>query len=508
MVFGTRRNFKRFICKNQVIMKPIITKYRSTIGSNFKLSPSLHKKSVAPNSNTKSVSDFLYKELDRTDLGVEVGSINYVSGSNYFFVRTKALQDHTYLPQISPESVVSIHPTSFKNYNLQENDVILSKDSNIGEVVILDKDYPNYMLSGALYKLPIVEESKYYLLAFLKHSFFRDQLDEMVPKGATIRHAGTKFLVCKVPIPNKNEQEIITFVETMMKLVIKVEKEINAKFDFINHTIIAELKGNQKKESVFNFCQPAFSEIVSNKRLDTGIYSETFANIDFLIRNYAKGFYYIDETKLKSGNTPELRHIGADQNLKFRWVTPTNCSDIGYLLFDERISMLAGNNLNQNAMLLVNRTSKGGKGEYVGIATYYDIDIYGKGHHNQGIYRVFDYTDEELIFMTCFMNTTIMRKYCSCMCVGSKMKELRANQFLLIPFPDFTEEIKQKIVQAYNNSNDLSKEQKSIFANPNKYLNTAGIVQLERLLRKLQLKLNDTLDKIVNDEEVFIDYTI
>lgn len=489
-------------------MKPIITKYKSTIGSSFKLSPSLHKKSVAPNSNIKNVSDFLYKELNRTDLGTEVGTINYVTGSNYFFIRTKALQDYTYLPQIAPESVVSIHPASFKNHNLQENDVILSKDSNIGEVVILDKDYPNYMLSGALYKLPIVEKNKYYLLAFLKHNFFRNQLDEMVPKGATIRHAGTKFLNCKIPIPNKNEQEIITFVEKMLKLVIKIEKEISSKFNYINNAIITELENNQKKGSEFNFNQPTFSEILSNKRLDTGIYSETFSKINFLIRNYAKGFYYIDEYKLKSGNTPKPRHIGTDKNLKYRWVTPTNCSDIGYLLFDERINMLADNNLNQNAMLLVNRTSKGGKGEYVGIATYYDVNIYGKGHHNQGIYRVFDYADEELIFMTCFMNTAIMRKYCSCMCVGSKMKELRANQFLLIPFPKFTEEIKQKIVQAYNNPNDLSNEQKGLFTNPSKYLDKAGIIQLETLLRKLQSKLNDTLDKIINDEDVFIDYAI
>lgn len=30
--------------------------------------------------------------------------------------------------------------------NLKEGDIIISKDSNIGEIVILDKDYPNYML--------------------------------------------------------------------------------------------------------------------------------------------------------------------------------------------------------------------------------------------------------------------------------------------------------------------------------------------------------------------------
>lgn len=488
-------------------MKPIITKYESTIGNKFKLSPSLHKKSVLPNNNTKTVAEFLYKALDRADLGTEVGTINYVSGSNFFFIRTKALQSHTFLPQLSSESVVSIHPTSFKNYNLQENDIILSKDSNIGEVVILDKSYPNYMLSGALYKLP-VEKHKYYLLAFLKHTFFRNQLDVIVPKGATIRHAGTKFLHCKIPIPNKNTGDTISFIEEMMKLIITIEKEIKSKFDIIDNTITTELTENQMKKSSFSFNQPVFSEIQSGKRLDTGIYSKTFTNTDFLIRNYAGGFYFIDADKLKSGNTPRIRHIGTDENLKYRWVTPTNCSDIGYLLFDERISMHSENNLNQNAMLLVNRTSKGGRGEYVGIATFYDIKTYGVGHHNQGIYRVFDYPDEELIFMTCFMNTSIIRKYCSFMCVGSKMKELRSNQFLSIPFPNFSKGIKQRIVRTYSNTDNLSKEQSNIFKSPNQYLQKAGIIQLEVLLRKLQSKLNNALDQIINDQEVVVDYEI
>lgn len=35
--------------------------------------------------------------------------------------------------------------------------------------------------------------------------------------------------------------------------------------------------------------------------------------------------------------------------------------------------------------MLINRTSRGGKGEYVGIGTFYDYDAYGDGHHNQGI---------------------------------------------------------------------------------------------------------------------------
>jgi len=483
-------------------MNPIITKYKSMVASNFQLSPSLYRKSISPNNNTLKVSKFLTRNLEKSDLGFEVGSLNYVKNSNYFFIRTKALKSHTFLPEISNESVKSIHPKSFKNYNLIEGDILISKDSNIGEVIILDKNYLNYMPSGAIYRLPI-ENRKYYLLAFLKHSFFRNQLDMLVPKGATIRHAGTKFLDCKIPIPNTKEKNVIAYVEAIMKLIIEVEKTIKNKFRLINDTIIAELNNGQKKNK-FNFEQPFFTELKVNKRLDTGIYSETFRKIDFLIKNYTDSFFFLNPDNFRSGNTPKVRHIGTDPTLKYRWVTPTNCSDIGYILIDERISKLDDNNLNQNATLLINRGSK----TDVGIATYYDISIYGAGHHNQGIYRVFNYPNEDLIFMTCFMNTDIMRKYCSFMCVGSKMKELKASQFLSIPFPNFDEKIKSKIVNLYNNERNLNKELSMIFQKPNLYLNKGGIVQLEILLRKLKAKLNDTLDRIINDEKITIDFSV
>lgn len=474
-------------------MKPIIAEYKNTIGSNFQLSPSLHKTFASVASDIKTVGEFLSRKLKRKDLGMEVGSINYVQNSQYFFIRTKALQSYTFLPEFSDESVVSIHPKSFKSYNLKEGDLILSKDSNIGEVVILDKDYPNYMPSGAIYKLP-VKENKYYLLAFLKHDFFRNQLDKIVPKGATIRHAGTKFLDCKIPLPNKNSAEVIDSVESIMKFIIEIEKTIKLKFNSINNLINFELKIGQK-ENTYNFEQPSLQDVLNRKRLDTGAYSEIFKGIDFQLANYSRGVSYIKPKRFRSGSTPRIRVIDDDENLSYRWITPTNCSDIGYILIDERISMPEENNLNNNAMLLVNRTSRGGKGEYVGIATFYDVNIYGKGHHNQGIYRIFDYPDDDLIFMTCFMNTEIMRKYCSYLCVGSKMKELKTSQFLQIPFPNFPDEVKSQIKDLFYKENKTS-------LNEANFLAENGIIQLHEHLKQLKTRLSNTINQIIKGEEI------
>lgn len=476
-------------------MKPIITKYQSMIGSNFQLSPSLHKTFASSDTKLKTIDEFLSRKLKRKDLGVEVGSINYVQNSPYYFIRTKALQSYTFLPEFSDESVVSIHPKSFKNYNFKEGDLIISKDSNIGEVVILDKDYPSYMPSGAIYRLP-VKENKYYLLAFLKHDFFRNQLDKIVPKGATIRHAGTKFLDCKIPLPSQNSEKVIDYVESMMKFIIEIEKTLKSKFASINDLVNSELEIGQKKVT-YKFQQPSFQEILSRKRLDTGTYSELFKAIDFKLTNYKREVSYLDSNKFRSGSTPRTRVIGNDKKLSYRWITPTNCSDIGYILIDERISMPEDNNLNNNAMLLINRTSRGGKGEYVGIATFYDVSIYEKGHHNQGIYRVFDYPDDELIFMTCFMNTDIMRKYCSYLCVGSKMKELKTNQFLRIPFPNFPDEVKSQITNLFYKKQINSSDKYFL-------LESNGILQLHEHLKKLKMKLNDTLDEIIKGEKIHI----
>ncbi|MBE9589888.1 hypothetical protein IM753_02635 [Moraxella sp. K127] len=158
------------------------------IDKNYSFSSSQYRDLNIKNDNFLYVRDFLSRDLKRSDLGLEVGSISYIERSTHYFLRTKALQAHSFLPEITSETAIPIIPSNFKKMDLKKGDVIISKDSNIGEIVILEKDYPNYMLSGALYKLP-TDKYKYYLLAMIKHDIFREQLDFIVPKGATIRHA-------------------------------------------------------------------------------------------------------------------------------------------------------------------------------------------------------------------------------------------------------------------------------------------------------------------------------
>lgn len=430
-------------------MKSIITTFKTIKEKECLLSSSLHKQINVANKNYPSLGSLLSRELNRNDLGKEVGSINYVSGSNFFFIKTKALQAFSFLPILNSESTETIMPQAFVDYNLKDGDIILSKDSNIGETVILDKDYPNYMLSGALYKLPLNESNKFYILAFIKHRYFREQLNRLVPKGATLRHAGTKFLDCNIPFPAKNEKEIINHVSNITRKIVEIEIEIKKRDSEINDIIELELVNNQKSNSVYNFTHATYSQLLIGKRLDTGVYSDTFQQITHLLTNYKHGVFNVDKNKLKSGSTPKIRDISNYTEGSLRWVSPTNCSDWGFIQTHEKILTPTKNNLSKDAVLLINRTSRGGKGEYVGIGTFYDHDAYGDGHHNQGIYRITGYSKELLVFITTFMNTKMMRKYCSALSVGSKMKEIKSEQFLSIPIPAIESNVLKRVYKLF-----------------------------------------------------------
>ncbi|MDE5925773.1 MAG: hypothetical protein K2G68_03550, partial [Helicobacter sp.] len=281
------------------------------------LSSNAYKKLLMKNANFKILRELLARDLKRSDLGVEVGSLSYVPKSPFTFMRAKALQEYSFLPEITDESLLYILPQSFVNMDLKKGDVIISKDSNIGEIVILEKDYPNTMLSGAMYKLPLAQH-KYYILAVIKHRIFRDQLDFIVPKGATIRHAKQLFLECKIPFPNYNVEQTIAFIETLVQSIIIKEKLIKERHTKILNLIESELLNNQKSNA-FCYAYPTFKELQESGRLDTGIYCEEFKKIDFLIKNYKNDYQSFSELNLD---------ISRGQNLQESCIGKSIYSDI------------------------------------------------------------------------------------------------------------------------------------------------------------------------------------
>lgn len=274
--------------KQKYIETPIFTTINDIFERNFTLSATQYKSLQIKNKNVHSLKHFLSRELQRNDLGNEVGSECYVEESSYYFIKTKALQEESYLLDITKDSFQPISPQNFKDMDLKAGDLLISKDSNVGEIVILDKDYPNTMLCGGIYKLPVTK-NKYYLLAFIKSNFFRQQIDFLVPRGSTIRHGKTKFLDCLIPLPNKNPDKTIKYVELLMQAIVNKEIAIKNKHELILNEIQKELEAHQSAQK-FKYNLPSISEIMSLDRMDSSLYSKDFRKKEFLITNYKYGF--------------------------------------------------------------------------------------------------------------------------------------------------------------------------------------------------------------------------
>jgi restriction endonuclease S subunit len=188
--------------------------------------------------------------------------------------------------------------------------------------------------------------------------------------------------------------------------------------------------------------------------LDTGLYTKEFKTIEFLIKNYTNGFYYLDAKDLKSGSTPKENERIFDFG-NINWLTPTNIADTGIMNAIPKIAIKNKKyNITKDCVLFINRTSKGTKGEHVGISFFYDYNKLGKGQHNQGLYRLDNRSKDELLYLSSYLNSELARKLCSNISMGSKMKEMKSMDFEKLPIPSFGIGIQQQLAKLYYNQND------------------------------------------------------
>lgn len=390
--------------------------------------------------------------------------------------------------------------------NLVENDIIISKDSNIGEVIMLDKDYPNTMLSGALYRLPITQY-KYYILAMIKHDIFRQQLDFIVPKGATIRHAKTLFLDCKIPFPNHNAEQSIKFIEILTKSIIKKEALIKTKHEAILRLIENELLTHQLPYS-FSYSYPTLEELKISGRLDTGIYSEEFKSIEFLIKNYKNGYKSFDELGFNASRGQNLQEVCIGKSIYsqiyqknfYSLALPTHFSQYGTV--DKLIYLGSGNHLKT---LKRGEIIFGAEGTFRSIVIIDEIEKFITNIHGITLYKD---NLQESIFIKLFMDFLTHKKFIDCIKVGGHGGSVAQKYWNLIPFPNFPQNIQEKIAMLYHNPH-LNLDYKGFNLEnftelDNEFCNKAGIYDLDKSIKHLKEILNSSIDKIIDDEKVHI----
>lgn len=490
---------------NKYIHTPKTINYNDIIECGFSLSSSQHKKFEIANQSFKLVREFLTRDLTRKDLGEEVGSINYIEQSSHYFLRTKALKEHSYLPEITPETAVPIMPSSFVQMDLKAGDLVISKDSNIGEIVILDKDYPNIMLSGALYKLPI-REYKYYLLAMIKHPIFREQLDLIVPKGVTIRHAKTLFLGCKIPLPTQNQDNTILFIERLTQAILSKEILIKDLHYKILKKIECELLNNQINNS-FSYSFPTFNNIQEEGRLDVGLYCRKFKEEIFKIKNYNLGCSTIYELnfKLRRGQNLQESNIGKSiysdkpRNNFYKLVLPTYFSKYGTFNKVEYFGNAKPlKTLNKGEIVF------GAEGTFRSLVICEDTENFITNIHGITLYQ------ENLtlsVFVKCFMDYLVHKGIIDCIKVGGNGGSLAQKYWDIIPFPNFSDTKQQEIAKLYHNPIDYPTDQftlENFLDLDNKYNEQAGIYELDKSLKHLKRILDDTIGLIIDNNPVKI----
>lgn len=498
---------------NRYVRTPDSISYATISKKDYSLSASQHMELVMKNKNFVTLKKFLSRNLSRKDLGIEVGTGNYIGYSTHFFIRTKALQSHSFLPDINSETALPMMPSEFINMDLKEGDVIISKDSNIGEIIILDKDYPNFMLSGALYRLPVIPELKYYLLAFVKHDVFREQLNYIVPRGATIRHAKTLFLDCKIPMPNKNSENTIEYISSLTNAIIKKQKLIKQKHELILQIIENELIENQKNNK-FIYGYPSISDINEIGRLDTNLYIDDFKKTEFLLKNYVNGFQNIYDFgfTLSRGQNLQITNIGNSVYSKAHYsnfytlMLPKHLSKYGtidtveYLGNPKKLRTLKKGDLifgaegfekGRSIVIIEEKENT--------ITNIHGITL------KQKVSNII-----EAIYIKCCLDYLRHKKLIDLYAVGGNGGSLAQKYWDVIPFPIFPIERQKEIATLYHNPSanyDLSSLTLDNFLNKDsEYNEQAGIYELDKTARILKLKLEQAIDNIVNDREVIIDF--
>ena len=492
--------------RRQYIDTPQYTTINDVESKSFSLSASQYKSFCIKNKNTVYVKDFLSRHLKREDLGNEVGSDAYVESSPFSFIKTKALQPETYLLDIDEESMPHIVPQAYVKTSLQKGDLLISKDSNVGEIAILDKEYPNSMLCSGIYKLPI-EKNKYYLLAFIKSDVVRQQIDFLVPRGSTIRHGKTKFLDCLVPIPNINKETTIEYIEILVQAIINKEMEIRKKHQKILDCIQSELNVNQKP-SCYHYTFPSINEILDTTRLDSSLYSEEFKKNCFLTNNYLYGSTTISNMGfyINRGQNLQVSCIGQSvysdtyRSGFYTLIKPTNITKFGTVPQCEYLG-------NSNDLLCLKKGDIifGAEGTFRSTVVIEESKNTITNIHGI-IFNQDSHDIKKGIFLKLILDYYHDNGMIKSFSVGGNGGSLAIKYLDYLKIPNFPNYVEEKIVRLYHNSDiiyDVSCCGLNDFLEyDNQFNNDAGIYELDKSMTYLKAKLEKAINDIVDDIEV------
>ena len=318
---------------------------------------------------------------------------------------------------------------------------------------------------------------------------------------------GLRFLYFGSRTSQEEPQKIERLVSLITQNIINKEEQIKAKNKKIDELIERELKENQNPKNSFKYSYPKISEIKLEARLDTGIYEREFKEINFLITNYKGGFLSIGSIKntFVSGSTPEI-YLPSTEDDDYWWIA---VADIEWGLFYKKIINIRLKESIKNTLkdgdILITR-----KGATVGKMNLFFQTLYKKAFVNEDIKVLrLDLPMYKKIFLGMFLKNFYGQK--QLLNHGSKgTKQGLTNPNILdVIAPNFSDLKQQEIAKEYyfqiDKNQNLTLEnylQKETARNQQ-----IGIFQLNMEIFTLRKKLEEIIDKIINETPIEINLT-
>jgi hypothetical protein len=479
---------------------PETISYKDVINhQNKSLSPSDHI-AIKVNCDYKLLEDFILSSTT----GKEVGSFNYMENSNLKFIRTKCLQANSILLNLS--EAIGVNPLKFRQFNLEQKDILVVKDSNIGEVCYLDEDLPNYAISGGVVQIKLNNNlDKFYIIGIMKSSFFKEQIDLMTPKGATIRHSKDAYKYAKIPIPD--DKSIIKKISILTQSLIKKERELRDKFELINKTIEDELQNNQKSNN-FSNKNLSYNDLIEHNRFDTGLYTEEFKKTEYFIKNYKNGsdtitnlgFYSIRGQNLAVSVIGKSIYSSNHKNNFYQLILPTNINKYGTI-----DNLVYFGNKNELINFQNNDIIFGAEATFV---SFIPIGYKGKltTNYHGTILRSDTAPTYQKIFIKCMLDWFRDKKVLKAYAVGGNGGSFSTKYWKILHFPLFGNEKQKQIARLYSNPNygylehinNFSIEKfNSIDKNVNQ---NSGILDLDKQIKLINKIINQEIKNIITGE--------
>ena len=446
--------------------------------------------------------------LNGYDKGSDPGSMYYLSHSTHHFIRTKALQSHSYLLSSKGDAIIPVNPRVFKEMELTDGDILLSKDSNVGECAIVNGEgWKNHTLSGGIVRLKPAM-NRYYLFAFLKYPLFKTELLSMVPRGSTIAHANELWLDCHIPFPKQhNADEVVAYVSALSEAIVDKERAIQVKSDEIHQRIEMELINNQK--SVINYQYPRIEEIRELGRFDAAIYSHEYKTKIARIQNYRHGFRTPSAAgfTITPGPSLEIKLLQTRMDSDapkpgfYKLLIPANMSEFGTM---DKVAWLG--TARKLPLLHAGDILIGEAGFHKGRSIVLIDEPERATTNAHGLYvRRVDGSLQKSIFFRCIFNWYRTHRLIDLMAVGGSGGHFSPEYFEFVLIPNFPDDLQANIAQLYHNPAKPPAYEQTLanFVEWHRDWNKElGIWELDREMKSLQKILADVQEQIIEGRSV------